>query len=190
MGHCSLARDALESVGNRRQSHEEDHWGPERQRAEDPDTSTRKASSEETTTQPTTERVHVTTAETEAEGAPPTQKTRTTVPESTTVSTFSAATTAPTATSTTHEPATALVERVRDDIPQNKHRIAALLVECDDTSTSEADVAARQKRKSKTNQSRARSDATARPLQHDGWRVCIMTERRWPDGRQEEMNSV
>ena len=88
-----------------------------------------------TTTQSVAERTRVRLPESEAEGAPPVQKTRTTptVPVTTTAETM--ATTTPTAR--------ALVERVGDEAgedsqPVQMRRIAALMAECEDACTSEA----------------------------------------------------
>ena len=93
-----------------------------------------------TTTQSVAERTRVRLPESEAEGAPLVQKTRTTptVPVTTTAETM--ATTKPTAR--------ALVERVGDEAgedsqPVQMRRIAALMAECEDACTSEAIAEAR-----------------------------------------------
>ena len=98
------------------------------------------ASGTTTQSQSVAERTRVRLPESEAEGAPPVRKTRTTptVPVTTTAETM--ATTTPTAR--------ALVERVGDEAgedsqPVQMRRIAALMAECEDACTSEAIAEAR-----------------------------------------------
>ena len=121
-----------------------------------------------TTTQSVAERTRVRLPESEAEGAPPVQKTRTTptVPVTTTVETM--ATTTPTAR--------ALVERVGDEAgedsqPVQMRRIAALMAECEDACTSEAIAEARRIHLEKLTKVKdavikvvPRTDATTKPL--------------------------
>ena len=121
-----------------------------------------------TTTQSVAERTRVRLPESEAEGAPPVQKTRTTptVPVTTTAETM--ATTTPTAR--------ALVERVGDEAgedsqPVQMRRIAALMAECEDACTSEAIAEARRiplekltKVKDAVIKVVPRTDATTKPL--------------------------
>ena len=113
------------------------------------------APSQETTSRETTqsvaERTRVRPAETEAEGAPQVQRTRTAV------SVPGTATTGMTSETTTTSPARALVERVgneagEDSQPVQMRQIVALLAECEDTTASEAVAEARQKKLGKIHQ--------------------------------------
>ena len=124
------------------------------------------------TTQSVAERTRVRLPESEAEGAPLVQKTRTTptVPVTTTAETM--ATTTPTAR--------ALVERVGDEAgedsqPAQMRRIAALMAECEDACTSEAIAEARRVHLEKLTKVKdavikvvPRTDATTKPLT-DRW---------------------
>ena len=106
--------------------------------------------------------------ESEAEGAPPVQKTRTTptVPVTTTAETMA----------TTTPAARALVERVGDEAgedsqPVQMRRIAALMAECEDACTSEAIAEARRIHLEKLTKVKdavikvvPRTDATTKPL--------------------------
>ena len=124
------------------------------------------ASGTTTQSQSVAERTRVRLPESEAEGAPPVRKTRTTVPVTTTAETM--ATTTPTAR--------ALVERVGDEAgedsqPVQMRRIAALMTECEDACTSEAIVEARRVHLEKLTKVKdavikvvPRTDATTRPL--------------------------
>ena len=125
---------------------------------DDPGTAAPAASNLETasgtTTQPQSvaERTRVRLPESEAEGAPPVRKTRTTVPVTTTAETM--ATTTPTAR--------ALVERVGDEAgedsqPVQMRRIAALMTECEDACTSEAIAEARRCTPGEAHESQGRS---------------------------------
>ena len=126
------------------------------------------ASGTTTQSQSVAERTRVRLPESEAEGAPPVQKTRTTptVPVTTTAETM--ATTTPTAR--------ALVERVGDEAgedsqPVRMRRIAALMAECEDACTSEAIAEARRIHLEKLTKVKdavikvvPRTDATTKPL--------------------------
>ena len=126
------------------------------------------ASGTTTQSQSVAERTRVRLPESEAEGAPPVQKTTTTptVPVTTTAETM--ATTTPTAR--------ALVERVgneagEDSQPVQMRRIAALMAECEDACTSEAIAEARRVHLEKLTKVKdavikvvPRTDATTRPL--------------------------
>ena len=124
------------------------------------------ASGTTTQSQSVAERTRVRLPESEAEGAPPVRKTRTTVPVTTTAETM--ATTTPTAR--------ALVERVGDEAgedsqPVQMRRIAALMTECEDACTSEAIAEARRVHLEKLTKVKdavikvvPRTDATTRPL--------------------------
>ena len=145
--------------GLRRQSREEDHlrfaatvnpsWW------DGTTTAASAAPSQETTSRETTqsvaERTRVRPAETEAEGAPQVQRTRTAV------SVPGTATTGMTSETTTTSPARALVERVgneagEDSQPVQMRRIVALMAECEDTTATEAVAEARQKKLGKIHQ--------------------------------------
>ena len=124
------------------------------------------ASGTTTQSQSVAERTRVRLPESEAEGAPPVRKTRTTVPVTTTAETM--ATTTPTAR--------ALVERVGDEAgedsqPVQMRRIAALMTECEDACTSEAIAEARRVHLEKLTKVKdavikvvPRTDATTKPL--------------------------
>ena len=133
---------------------------------DDPDTATSAAAapSQETTWRETTQSVaetRVRPAETEAEGAPPVQRTRTAVTTSET---------------TTTSPARALVERVgyetgEDSQTVQMRRIVALMAECGDTTTSDAVAEAHRKHLDKLTKVQdavikvvPRTDATTRHL--------------------------
>ena len=134
------------------------------------------ASGTTTQSQSVAERTSVRLPESEAEGAPPVRKTRTTptVPVTTTAETM--ATTTPTAR--------ALVERVGDEAgedsqPVQMRRIAALMADCEDACTSEAIAEARRVHLEKLTKVKdavikvvPRTDATTKPL--TGWRVDTM----------------
>ena len=107
-----------------------------------------------TTTQSVAERTRVRLPESEAEGAPPVQKTRTTPTDLVTTTAETMATTTPTAR--------ALVERVGDEAgedsqPVQMRRIAALMAECEDACTSEAIVEARTDTPGEAHESQGRS---------------------------------
>ena len=121
-----------------------------------------------TTTQSFAERTRVRLPESEAEGAPPVQKTRTTPTDPVTTTAETMATTTPTER--------ALVERVGDEAgeysqPVQIRRIAALMAECEDACTSEAIVEARRIHLEKLTKVKdavikvvPRTDATTKPL--------------------------
>ena len=120
------------------------------------------------TTQSVAERTRVRLPESEAEGAPPVQKTRTTPTDQVTTTAETMATTTPSAR--------ALVERVGDEAgedsqPVQMRRIAALMAECEDACTSEAIVEARRIHLEKLTKVKdavikvvPRTDATTKPL--------------------------
>ena len=154
------------------------------------------ASGTTTQSQSVAERTRVRLPESEAEGAPPVRKTRTTptVPVTTTAETM--ATTTPTAR--------ALVERVGDEAgedsqPVQIRRIAALMAECEDACTSEAIAEARRVHLEKLTKVKdavikvvPRTDATTKPLtgrwvdtmHDDGVRKARWTTR----GYEETLN--
>ena len=144
-----------------------------------------------TTTQSVAERTRVRLPESEAEGAPPVQKTRTTPTVPVTTTAEAMATTTPTTR--------ALVERVGDEAgedsqPVQIRRIAALMAECEDACTSEAIVEARRIHLEKLTKVKdavikvvPRTDATTKPLtgrwvdtmHDDGARKARWTTRRY-----------
>ena len=122
-----------------------------------------------TATHSAAERTRVRLPEAEAEGAPPVQRTKTT-------SSVPVTTTAETTSQTTTSSARALVERVGDEAGEDSHtvqmrRIAAVMAECEDSSTSDDIAEARRTHLEKLRKVKdtiikvvPRTDATTRPL--------------------------
>ena len=123
-----------------------------------------------TATQSTAERTLVMLPEAEAEGAPPVQRTKTT--SSVSVTTITETTCQTTTTSSARAP----VDRVGDEAgedsqPVQMRRIAALMAQCEDSSTSDDIARARQTHLEKVTKVKdaiikvePRTDATTKPL--------------------------